>query len=327
LGDITGYTISWDQGQWTTTVVQMRNDLGAPWAIETADSFIHFNVGDTYTYTSPGYVAPVPNPVNVNVGNNLWTFDANGNLTLPATGQIIGNDVAVRGIASVTLKVTSATNPLATKDWGFDGIGRISFPDGTTQSTAYNGLLKTVTPTPGTLSVGAATAITVTNSPNPNWTTGTGVFANGINFAVAVDGLGNATVSVINDGGTGHFVGEAFGPVLGSAFGGTDIVDDMYFSVAAVDADNYTALSLTKQVQKLTDGYYTLADGVEGQVMYLVRQNGSSTAIFMRVANGRFNGTTYANVAFMPFNGGSQMDMVTMLFTDGSWQSNNGIWD
>lgn len=72
LGDITGYTISWDQGQWSTTVVQMRNDLGVPWAIETADPFIAFGPGNTYTYTSPGYTPPGDIWKRVAWSNDTW---------------------------------------------------------------------------------------------------------------------------------------------------------------------------------------------------------------------------------------------------------------
>jgi hypothetical protein len=36
-----------------------------------------------------------------------------------------------------------------------------------------------------------------------------------------------------------------------------------------------TAIDLTKSINKLTDGVYSLADGVEGQIMYLVKQTGA----------------------------------------------------
>lgn len=83
IGDITGYTISWDQGQWTTTVVQMRNDLGTSWAIQTADAFPAYSSGNTYTYTSPDYVPSSPNPLDIVVGANTWTFSTSGILTFP----------------------------------------------------------------------------------------------------------------------------------------------------------------------------------------------------------------------------------------------------
>ena len=85
LGDITGYTISWDQGQWTTTVVQMRNDFGTAWAIETVDAFPSYSPGTTYTYTytSPTYTPSTPLPLDVNVGTNTWTFSTDGSILFP----------------------------------------------------------------------------------------------------------------------------------------------------------------------------------------------------------------------------------------------------
>lgn len=80
LGDITGWTLTNSDGLFSTTVVQMRYDLGAAWAIQTADALIYTG---TYTFTSPNYQAPQPLPVDVNVDDNTWTFGTNGNLSIP----------------------------------------------------------------------------------------------------------------------------------------------------------------------------------------------------------------------------------------------------
>lgn len=92
-----------------------------------------------------------------------------------------------------------------------------------------------------------------------------------------------------------------------------------------------TAIDLTKTVNKLTDGVYTLADGVEGQIMYLVRQTGASyNTVTVMVANARISGAVYTAIAHAPFQGSSgvtQFDMDTLIFTDGAWQANSGAWD
>ncbi len=80
LGDITGWTLSNSDGMFSTTVVQMRYDLGTSWAIQTADPLIYTG---TYTFTSPNYTPASPLPVDLNVGNKTWTFGTNGNLTIP----------------------------------------------------------------------------------------------------------------------------------------------------------------------------------------------------------------------------------------------------
>jgi hypothetical protein len=86
-----------------------------------------------------------------------------------------------------------------------------------------------------------------------------------------------------------------------------------------------TAIDLTKFVNKLssaTNGRYTLADGVEGQLMYLTRQDTGST--YVRVANARVEGTldTDADLTFQSFGG----TVITLLFIDGAWQQGGGEW-
>jgi hypothetical protein len=88
-------------------------------------------------------------------------------------------------------------------------------------------------------------------------------------------------------------------------------------------------LDLTKSVNKLADGPYSLADGVEGQIMYLVRQTGSTyNAISVNVANARIDGTLYTTIDYFPFeNNLTALNMSTLIFTDGAWQADNGSWD
>lgn len=221
-----------------------------------------------------------------------------------------------------------------------------SIPRDISQLTDIEGLLDQVGATTITKTAvnsdGAATEVSVTNSPNTNWTNGTGVFANGINFAVAVTN-GVATVS-INDGGTGHFVGETFGPVLGSAFGGTDVVDDMYFQVDAVQAAVTPALDLTKTINKLTPvtsgggSQYTLADGAEGQIMYIVPATGGemnnqfTTMAFDHARWSNGNGVINEGTDvtwWLPFQNpvGGSSAVLTLIFTDGHWNLPHNWFD
>jgi hypothetical protein len=93
------------------------------------------------------------------------------------------------------------------------------------------------------------------------------------------------------------------------------------WTVDTVVQETPTAIDLTKSVNKLTDGSYTLANGVEGQIMYIVRQNGSTAAnIFVEVASARWDGSVYSDQPVIPFQI-PFTDMVTIIFTDGAWQS------
>jgi hypothetical protein len=90
-----------------------------------------------------------------------------------------------------------------------------------------------------------------------------------------------------------------------------------------------TALDLNKTINKLGDNTgsrYTLADGVEGQIMYLVRQHNvtdmSLGSIGIVVANG-YQGLNVLPNQTLYFGS----DMITLIFTDGAWQQSGGIWD
>jgi hypothetical protein len=159
---------------------------------------------------------------------------------------------------------------------------------------------------------GVVTEVTITNTPNPAWQTsaGIGVSSADLSFIVQVDGSGNATVSGITSSG-GHTIGETF--ILGGDSFGAEILP--------------TAIDLTKTINKLTPGYYTLADGVEGQIMYLVRQTGLSTTVEIIVAHARNGASEYTDYPHYPFAGTSSNDLTTLIFTDGHWQSSGDSWD
>jgi hypothetical protein len=108
------------------------------------------------------------------------------------------------------------------------------------------------------------------------------------------------------------------------------------------------ALDLTKLVNKIipqTSGdndQYTLADGIEGQIMYIVAGGDlSSEYTSMKFANARYRNTSgniveASNVAFwLPFGGNltgesqntAYNTSVTLIFTDGYWNLPHSIFD
>jgi hypothetical protein len=166
---------------------------------------------------------------------------------------------------------------------------------------------------------GVVTDVTITNTPNPVWQSngaGTGVTLGDLSFIVQVDGSGNATVSGITSSG-GHSIGETL--TAGGGSFGAEILP--------------TAIDLTKSVNKLTDGAYTLANGVEGQIMYLVAQNGVVPAdVGVLVANSRNIGeATLFPFRVYDYSDDNYYDSVgglcTLIFTDGAWQQTGGAWD
>ena len=110
--------------------------------------------------------------------------------------------------------------------------------------------------------------------------------------------------------------------------------------IASGDPVYPTAIDLTKTVNKLSDNTgsnYTLADGTEGQIMYLVPKDGATNVgVYIMINHARIlnnSGATtaaiFTDIAFNPFSNdtGAPPNVVTMIFTDGAWQSSGGAWD
>ena len=95
-----------------------------------------------------------------------------------------------------------------------------------------------------------------------------------------------------------------------------------------VDLQNAVALDLTKSVNKLAAGYYSLADGVEGQILRVVKQTGNLNTDITRIYvtnKCRIAGSEYTNNYIEPFGNGQ--NVITFIYTDNAWQSDNGLWD
>jgi hypothetical protein len=146
-----------------------------------------------------------------------------------------------------------------------------------------------------------------------------GVYINSIDEANRV-----ATLSNVGGGG---------GPLsTSSPEGGDNYIEE-----------GYEPLDLTKSVHRLNGAngtvfIYSLADGVEGQIIYLVpnTQTYYLTSV-VRVDNARVLGnnvfdtaTLYQEAPLIPFYNAtdeSTESVITLIFTDGAWQSSGGLWD
>ena len=87
-----------------------------------------------------------------------------------------------------------------------------------------------------------------------------------------------------------------------------------------------TAIDLTKNVNKLTSGRYTLADGAEGQLMYIVPQHASGAVnMIIEVANADL-GMGANTDQELAFKGDGTSQVITLIFTDGAWSQSGGEW-
>jgi hypothetical protein len=95
------------------------------------------------------------------------------------------------------------------------------------------------------------------------------------------------------------------------------------------------ALDLTKTIHKLAAGVYTLADGVEGQVIHIVpRPNVNPENVSVAVQHGRVVTDTRSldveGIIYYPFKNSTEFrvhNVITMIFTDGAWQTDSGEWE
>jgi hypothetical protein len=215
------------------------------------------------------------------------------------------------------------------ESWTFGGDGSLTFPDATVQTTAYPGIT-TVAKT-GSINPGIDKVATVSIEPtyDATWVNSYSVSNGGFSCDIAFPSAGNPVFGNIVDTVGNRTVGATLATVLGSALGitGVDGVNDMVIKVATLTDTIATALDLTKTINKLTDGVYTLANGVEGQIMYLVRQTGAIGAT-VTVANARLDGLIQTNIPFSPFTDGTDpTNMATLIFTDSAWQNMGGYWN
>lgn len=77
LGNLIGWTVSVDGGNSATIT-----DVNPAGFFSISTDVALTGVG-TLTFTSPGYIPVTPNPINVSVASNIWTFKPDGGLIFP----------------------------------------------------------------------------------------------------------------------------------------------------------------------------------------------------------------------------------------------------
>ena len=260
-------------------------------------------------------------------------------VTFPAVagGSIIiqGSEISVDGSGAASLATLSSAESdvrlsanatgagAARKDWTFGTDGSLTLPGAVVKSTVAK----------------TGATIPTTTGPINNFDfsplDGSGGLVDGTNIGPLTVGTMIFFAGVENGLPFGSYIqtqpiltiGDTIGTIDSGDLGGTPGTT-FTLTVTNVVQETPTAIDLTKSVNKLTNGSYTLANGVEGQIIYLVRQAGS-TAHNVTVANVRLDGTTYTDVPFTPFiePGPVTTNMATLIFTDGAWQSMGGDWD
>jgi len=211
--------------------------------------------------------------------------------------------------------------------WAFGQNGGVTFPDATVQTTAYPGITTTSRPT----TTGIPNNFTLSTDNNTNLTPGNypnilvGFDGKNITLGVQVSNDYNITIYGITNASPATFVIGDNAVIGGDVIGGTTPADDLTITVDSLET---VAIDLTKTINKLTDGTYALEDGVEGQIMYLVRSPETiSENVLVNIENA--DGPSPLS-PFRTYSGFTNIDntgICTLIFTDGSWKQTGGLWD
>lgn len=266
--------------------------------------YLNFQAGDSGTGTG-GYI-------NIESGES----------SVPGSGGDI--TVIARGGGQITLSTYGNTY----HGWTFDPDGKTTLPGAVTiPGAVVKGTAIKTAVAIGDVGKGIASTVTASPTNNTNLTVGTVnnvYFGTGFALNITVASNGDISATVASSDNLQE-VGS-YGTILGGALGGTTGVDDVTFTVASITSPlARTAIDLTKPINRLGTGAYSLADGVEGQIMYLVPENGTDgSATEVVIANvRRLNTTTYqlyTDISWAPFETATNTGISMLIFTGGAWQ-------
>ena len=291
----------------------------------------------------------------------VWKFDQTGAFTFPDatvqttayTGVIDYNNLVNKPVVPLAYQFSVAADDSTQRVVNskevikFIGAGSITTGSDAEGNITITGVPASTLTTVSTTGVaanllGTGTVATVTTTPTNDIDLTPGSYplksvATGTGFTVniTVASNGDITATVANSGS--GFAGGETGVISGLTIGGQSPRDNLTITVATLSNIVVpAAIDLTKSVNELTSGTYTLADGVQGQIMYLVPRTGASlSTITVTVANARvmYTGSNPAAVyvakawqPFVPTINGPTQNISTLIFTSGAWQANTGTW-
>ena len=130
-----GWTVTFASGATRAVSQDAYQPLGTYWNIGFDSAYV-WSAGDVMPirFSSPDYVAGTDPQVTLTAGTASWTFDDNGTLTLP--GNIVAKYQEDFTITTSYLGMFSPPGPVD-KTFTFTANGNLTFPDNTTQTTAY----------------------------------------------------------------------------------------------------------------------------------------------------------------------------------------------
>ena len=231
-----------------------------------------------------------------------------------------GGDITVQAMDGGRIVLRTFNSENNSRDWIFENNGSTTLPGAVVNSTTSRPTTTGI-PNSFTLSTGNNTNLTPGNYSNIL----VGFTGKNITLGVQVSSGFNITIYGMTNASPATFVIGDSAVIPGNLIGGATPADDLTITVDSLDL---VAIDLTKTINKLTDGDYVLGDGVEGQIMYIVRSPETiSENVFVEVENGDGDNPLRP---FMTNGGFANIDntgICTLIFTDGSWKQTGGLWD
>jgi len=257
-------------------------------------------------------------------------------LTVTAAGKIDSDNAINITIASQTPTTDASNFLLLTKYVLSTPIGDLTVLDNILRGTGTNDGFQGLNLAPGP-NLAADMYFRIHGGDNP-----THLHLSTGNISVYDQYFGNDN-KYLKLGADGNVSIQTFTPIIGAetwVFNTDKTTSIPGALIQATIAQTYTTtpvpLNLKFATNKLANGFYTLADGVEGQIMHLVPQTGITPAnVQVDVANFRTGGYASTNGTLYPFRIFNDANATyydsrafcTLIFTDGAWQQSGGSWD
>ena len=265
------------------------------------DGDLTISTGNTEPYGSTFPDAPVKLFANVDSYAQMVMQNINGN-SFASTDIVATSDNGSDEMHYINMGIASSTYAVD----GFDVIG----PNDGYLYVAGDSYLGPVTGN-ANLNIGSTTGSVRT------WV-GQGTLANVV--TTVSEGLLTVNGNITFDGVVNHSTIEKTG---------------------GADSGTATALDLTKSVQVLvstgaSDDSWSLADGVEGQIMYFVPKGAGLNNHYVNIANVRYFsevGYTVGSRSWIPFKVDDNLraedwrSLATAVFTDGAWNTDTAWFD
>ena len=282
----------------------------------------NFNLGNGTSQVQAAIRVTSYDPAGTANRTKTWTFDEDGSLTIPG-------DIQSENDVNITVNNQDSSN----YTWNFGNTGGLTLPSGTVSIGNPDGvgpefIVAAADTQTGMLVSGSGLASIswVDTYPTPTSASQLAIDSYGVRLAASAD------VNNLNS--------WLFGTDASLTLPGV-VKHSTIEKTGGAGSETSTALDLTKSVQVLVsadadDDSWSLADGVEGQIMYFVPKGAGLNNHYINIANVRYfseGGYTVGPKSWIPFQIDDNLraedwrSLAVAVFTDGAWNTDTSWFD